>query len=252
MSNCPVYSHNRCILKTLSNPEITSVLFNLPLIKQENWLNDCGGFSDKCSFRSHQEVAVEPQKEIETIPQEQTETPTIKEKTKISIHKVEQPFMVKADVLVYPTNVLLNIDSPLLNRMTRGNVQNECDAFKKPIKMGGVYITSNGGELSRVQAQKIFHVVVAGESRLVNEEDIKISTRKSLHLAENIKARNIVMIPADCGTHDINDTARVQLSAIKTYLQTNPHCSLANIFVVMEDEESYQTYNEYYNRIFKR
>lgn len=123
--------------------------------------------------------------------------------------------------------------------MTKGVVQTECDAFRKPIKMGGVYITSNGGEFSKVQAKNIFHAVVAGESRLVNEEDIKSSTRKSLHLAENYKARNVVLMPADCGTHDINDTARVQLSAIKTYLQTNPNCSLANVFIVMEDQESF-------------
>jgi hypothetical protein len=60
------------------------------------------------------------------------------------------------------------------------------------------------------------------------------------------------MIPQDCGTHDINDTARVQLAAIKTYLQTNPNCSLANVFIVMEDQESFETYKEYYNRIFKK
>ena len=58
------------------------------------------------------------------------------------------------------------------------------------------------------------------------------------------------MLPGDCGTLDINDAARVQLSAIKTFLQTEKNCSIRNIFVVMEDEESYNTYDEYYNRIF--
>ena len=108
----------------------------------------------------------------------------------------------------------------------------------------------NGGENSKVQAKKIIHAVVAGESRLVNEEDIKSSTRKALLLADDGQPKNMVMIPADCGTHDINDVARVQLSAIKTYLQTNKNCSLKNIFIVMEDKESYDVFEEYYQRIF--
>jgi hypothetical protein len=59
------------------------------------------------------------------------------------------------------------------------------------------------------------------------------------------------MIPCDCGTHDIEDTARVQLSSIKTFLRTlKTPSTLRNIFIVMEDEVSYKTFEEYYNRIF--
>jgi O-acetyl-ADP-ribose deacetylase (regulator of RNase III) len=256
MSNCPIYSNDLCVLKTISNPGLASVFFKLPLVEIKNdWESDCKGNISNCCFKKedatsqpqHQEVEVVHKEEV--LPEVKSEE---KDKTKVSIHVVENPYVVKCDVLVYPTNVLLNIDSPLLDRMTKGVVQNECDKFRKPIKMGGVYITSNGGELSKVQAKNIFHAVVAGESRLVNEEDIKSATRKSLHLAENYKARNVVMMPSDCGTHDINDTARVQLAAIKTYLQTNPNCNLANVFIVMEDQESFETYKEYYNRIFKK
>jgi O-acetyl-ADP-ribose deacetylase (regulator of RNase III) len=117
--------------------------------------------------------------------------------------------------------------------------------------MGSVFETNNGGEQSKVQAKKIFHAVVAGESRLVNEEDIKTATRKALILADDGNSSNVLMIPADCGTHDINDVARVQLAAIKTYLQSNKNCSIKNIFLVMEDQESLDTFQEYYNRIFK-
>jgi O-acetyl-ADP-ribose deacetylase (regulator of RNase III) len=116
--------------------------------------------------------------------------------------------------------------------------------------MGSVYITNNGGENSKVQARQIFHAVVSGESRLVNEQDVKLATRKSLHLANSFKAKNIVMLPADCGTHDISDTARVQLAAIKTFLKTNKNSEIKNIYIVMDDEESYKTYQEYYSRIF--
>jgi O-acetyl-ADP-ribose deacetylase (regulator of RNase III) len=58
------------------------------------------------------------------------------------------------------------------------------------------------------------------------------------------------MLPSDCGTLDINDAARVQLSAVKTFLSTEKDCTIKNIFLVMEDEDSYNTYEEYYNRIF--
>ena len=121
----------------------------------------------------------------------------------------------------------------------------------KPINMGSVYVTSNGGENSKIQPKKIFHAVVAGESRLVNEADIKLAIRKALHLAKEFNARNIVMLPPDCGTHDIQDAARVQLSSIYTYLQTEKDITFKNIFIVMEDKESYDVYKEYYKRVFK-
>ena len=143
------------------------------------------------------------------------------------------------------------IDDHLLNQMSRGIIQSELDKIKKPIKMGTVYVTSNGGENSKVQPKVVYHATVAGESRLVNEADIKSSIRKSLHLANEYKARNVVMLPPDCGTHDIFDTARVHLSAVKTYLQAEKNCNLKNIFIVMSDQESFDVYEEYYKRIFK-
>ncbi len=84
----------------------------------------------------------------------------------------------------------------------------------------------------------------------MNEEDIRSSMRKSLHLADSNNAKNIVVIPCDCGTHDIEDTARVQLSSILTYFKSKKDSNIRNVFIVMEDEESYKTFEEYYNRIF--
>ena len=246
---CPVYlSSGDCLVKVLSNPRLSSFITKIQLdLVVESWDKDCQGDANFCSFKEkivQQEPAEskkEPEKILEVIPDT---------KTKISIHKLENPYLVKADILIYPTNIGLTIDDPLLNRMSRGVIQNELDRFQKPINMGTVYISSNGGNNSKVKAQKIYHATVAGESRLVNEVDLKSAMRKALLLADTEKARNIVVIPADCGTHDINDTARVQLAAIKTYLSTAKDSQIKNIFLVMEDEESYQVYEEYYNRIF--
>lgn len=239
---CPLYlQSSECTLKLISNPRLVSFLLkqDFPIL-QEKWSKDCQGEICNCSFAKQDPV----QEVVET------KEPETLQATKVSIHKVENPYLVKSDVLVYPTNIALTIDDPLLNKMSRGRVQIECDKFSKPIKMGTVYVTSNGFGDSKVKAQKIYHAVVAGESRLVNEADTKSAIKKALILANQDEVRNIVMIPSDCGTLDINDAARVQLSAIKTFLTTEKECKIKNIFLVMEDEESYNTYEEYYNRIF--
>jgi O-acetyl-ADP-ribose deacetylase (regulator of RNase III) len=117
--------------------------------------------------------------------------------------------------------------------------------------MGHVYVTSNGGERSAVVPKAILHAIVAGPSRLVNEQDIKSAIRKSLHIAEEMGAQKVVMLPCDCGTHDIADAARVQLSAIYTFLNSVETKSITHIFLVMEDEESAEVFEEYFDRIFE-
>jgi O-acetyl-ADP-ribose deacetylase (regulator of RNase III) len=244
---CPLYIQDKkiCFVKLTSNEFITSSLLqkSLPMLK-ENWSNECNGDLNLCSFKE----------KIEETPETPKETPKEEPKqitgTKVSIHKHTNPYAVKSDFIYYPTNSILTIDDQLLNNLSKNKVQEECDRLKKPYKMGNIYITSNGGENSLVKAKNIIHGVVAGESRLVNEEDIRSSTRYALLHASLNGAQSIVMIPADCGTHDIYDTARVQLSAVKTFLQSNDLLSLKNIYFVMEDEESYKTFQEYYNRIF--
>ena len=234
---CPVYRNNKCVLNEITENNLKSEAFKIPLdVLQERFKSNCEGNIKRCSF-----IEYNPPK------------PIIKQSygTKVSLHKVENPYVIKTDILVYPTNTVLTVDDPILHRYSRGIIQLECDRLPKPIKMGSVYETSNGGDGTKVQAKRIYHAVVAGESRLVNEEDIKMATRKALHMADDGHPKNIVMLPADCGTHDINDVARVQLAAIKTYLQSKKDCSIKNIFLVMEDEESLAVYSEYYKRIFK-
>lgn len=245
MPTCPVYRNQSCLLKSLFTKNFNSKLFDLEI---SNYTNDCNGEITNCTFHSVKEPEPVEQTQV------QEEVPAVVEEvipnTKVSIHRCDNPYLVKADVLMYPANNILTIDDPLLHRMSRGLIQEECDKISKPIKMGSVYVTSNGGEQSKVQSRQIYHAVVAGESRLVNEQDIKLATRKCLHVANSLKVKNIVMLPTDCGTHDIADTARVQLSAIKTYLTTEKDCQLKNIFIVMEDKESYDVFEEYYQRIF--
>jgi O-acetyl-ADP-ribose deacetylase (regulator of RNase III) len=249
MSKCPLYLANgECLQKITSNPRLVSFLFRTDLsVIADKWNDDCKGDLQNCCFVIQKTAIQEDTIKEETKP---IESPEETHKTKVSIHKIDNPYLVKTDILVYPIDISLSIDDPLLNRMTLGKVQIELDKFQKPIHMGTVYITSAGDERTKMKAKTIFHSTVAGVSKLVNEEDVRSSTRKALLLAAEQSARNIVFIPADCGTHDINDIARVQLSSLKTFLQQNPDCQIKNIFVVMQDEESYQTFEEYYSRIF--
>lgn len=247
---CPLYLQEKsCLLKIVSNPKITSVLSKVDFeVINNSWELDCEGSLSNCSFQHSDEnvtVVPEPSKVVKEEKQEEKQ-----DTTKVSIHIVKNPYAVKSDVLFYPTNIALTVDDPLLLRLSFGKIQEECDTFKKPYKMGTLYITSNGGENSKVQAKHIYHLTVSGVSRLVHEGDVKSAMRKALDMADTNNARNIVVLPADCGTHDINDIARVQLSSIKTYLSTHKNCKIKNIFIVMEDKESYEVFEEYYNRIF--
>ena len=250
---CPLYLQEKsCLLKLVSNSTITSVLSKIDLeVINNTWNIDCEGSLSNCTFQSPNEQVLqntEPEKPV--VEEEKPEIKIPQETTKVSIHIVKNPYLVKSDVLFYPTNIALKIDEPLLMRLSFGKIQEECDTFKKPYKMGTLYITSNGGENSKVQAKHVYHLTVSGVSRLVNEGDVKSAIRKALDMADTNNARNVVMLPADCGTHDINDIARVQLSSIKTYLSTHKNCKIKNVFIVMEDKESYQVFEEYYNRIF--
>lgn len=243
---CPVYRDNFCVLKKVFNKHFLTDKLHLTIF--DNY--DCKGEINNCSFieKSEKEIT-EENTQIEEKPVVQESE--VKFDTKVSVHLYENPYLIKSDILVYPSNNVLTIDDHLLNQMSKGVIQSELDKIKKPIKMGTVYVTTNGGENSKVQPKVVFHATVAGESRLVNEADIKSSIRKSLHLSNEFKARNVVMLPPDCGTHDIYDTARVHLSSVKTYLQTEKNCNLKNIFIVMSDKESFDVYEEYYKRIFK-
>ena len=256
---CPLYLENKtCLVKFISNPELISNLgrISLPLVNNQ-WRNDCHGDWANCSFKEKEVVENVLREEIvEQTKEEEKQADTkvyetVKTAPIVSMHQVANPYLVKADAIVCPTNIILTIDDAMLHKMSFGKVQKELDLVKKPIHMGTVYETTNGGEKSRIVPLKIFHAVVAGESRLVNEEDIKSATRKALLLADMQKLEKISMIPADCGTYDINDTARVQLAAIMQYFAANKNTGIKRVFLLMEDKESLESFQEYYKRVFK-
>ncbi len=173
--------------------------------------------------------------------------------TKFSIHKVENPYLVKADVLVYPSNNQLYIDDLELRKMLKNSINVElANYLSKSIEMGKIYPTTNGGKTSTVKAKNIYHAVVAGTSRLVNEADVSNATFNSLVRASLEGREYVVLMPADCGTLDIYATAMNQIGAVKQYLMSDKNTNIKEIFMVMRDEESFNVFTKYHIRIFKK
>lgn len=220
MNICPFHD-NICILKAQAN---------LPEFKNNH---NCKGNLSNCSFFIK-----------EKLKQIKAELPI-----KIIIKQVDNVFLVKADALIYPTNNLLETDYNL-----KIHTKNEIDKYnieilKKGIKMGFPYSVEvqNNWHLK----QKYFiNAVVAGESRLVNESDMQSAMKKSLLLADYLKLQSIVILPSDFGIYDIGLTSLTQLSSIFLFCKQHKFQNLKYIFICMTDEETEQSFVEYYNRIF--
>lgn len=221
MLECPFYDKICIIKQQVTIPEFKIV-------------HDCQGKLNKCSFFIKEKI-----KQIKT-----------DSKLKITIKQVSNPYLVKADGLVYPANTLLKVDDPILLKMTSNQIQNKCDllydrgpklGFSYPIKVEDNWL---------LKQKYFFNALVSVESRLVNESDVASAVKKSLILADQMKLTNLVMIPFDNGTHDISLIAQTQLSAIYTLTLKHDFENLKSIYICMEDEESEQAFVEYYNRIF--
>jgi len=284
---------SHCLVKLTTTPQIlTSLLENSDHSDEDYWEMDCEGKWNNCSvlpliykFKEDEEAVVEApivSKSEQAIKEydpfndsedpddypDEPEAPVItpgpdkitdkvfemeQYTTQVSLHVVKNPYIVKGDVLIYPTNNQLYIDDLTLRRMLRSTIDSELEAYlQRPIQMGHIYATTNGGDKSHVKAKKIYHAVVAGTSRLVNEQDVGNTTFKGLNRASSEGAESVVMLPGDCGTLDIYATALVQMGAIKQFLLSHPDTSIKHIFIVMTDELSHGVFSQYYKRVFKK
>jgi hypothetical protein len=176
-----------------------------------------------------------------------TEEDVIESTVKVTAHVTANPFIVKTDVLVYPTNNMLVVDNYILDELSEGLVQEQCDRIPRPITMGNLYRTGPG--TVRVRAKVIYHAVVAGESHLINEIDIAKSVRKALMMAEMEKMGIVEFLPMDRGMHDVSQAAFIVVSAIGEYLKSNETEHLKHILLVSDDEETCNLFKEYIERI---
>ena len=277
--DCPFYvkspkSKRFCFIKQNMSPAQSMALV------EENsdfdplsWNDDCKGEFEKCAivsllYKIKEDEPVIAPADLESIedynpfeeysedePEEQTEE-EIKEPEDLIFVKivgVDNIYSVKADALIYPNNQILQIDDDELNYRSYNKVQDELDKIAPPVALGTVYQTSNGGDhKGGIKAKRIYHAVVATQSRLVNETGIIKSVVKSLTQADEDGCETVVMLPMDCGTFDLHATAYAQLNAIYKFLETVNAKNIKNIFIITtkNDKVTLDIFNEKFDRIF--
>jgi hypothetical protein len=280
--DCPFYvlsskSKRFCFIKQNMSPAQSMALV------EENqdfdplsWNEDCQGKFENCAIVSllynvkdisspKEEIIAPPDLESiedynpfeeyseEEDEQEETEETEPEDLIFVKIVGVDNVYSVKADALIYPNNQILQIDDDELNRRSYNKIQDELDKIAPPVSLGTVFQTGNGGDhKGGIKAKKIYHAVVATQSRLVNETAIIKSVVKSLTQADEDGCETVVMLPMDCGTFDLHATAYAQLNAIYKFLETVNSKNLKNIFIITtkNDKVTLDIFNEKFDRIF--
>jgi hypothetical protein len=280
--DCPFYvlsskSKRFCFIKQNMSPAQSMALV------EENqdfdplsWNEDCQGKFENCAIVSllynvkdisspKEEIIAPPDLESiedynpfeeyseEEDEQEETEETEPEDLIFVKIVGVDNVYSVKADALIYPNNQILQIDDDELNRRSYNKIQDELDKIVPPVSLGTVFQTGNGGDhKGGIKAKKIYHAVVATQSRLVNETAIIKSVVKSLTQADEDGCETVVMLPMDCGTFDLHATAYAQLNAIYKFLETVNAKNLKNIFIITtkNDKVTLDIFNEKFDRIF--
>ena len=263
-----------CFIKQNMSPAQSMALVEEnPDFDPLSWNDDCKGEFEKCAivsllYKIKEDEPVIAPADLESIedynpfeeysedePEEQAEEETKEPEDLIfvKIVGVDNIYSVKADALIYPNNQILQIDDDELNYRSYNKVQDELDKISPPVALGTVYQTSNGGDhKGGIKAKRIYHAVVATQSRLVNETGIIKSVVKSLTQADEDGCETVVMLPMDCGTFDLHATAYAQLNAIYKFLETVNAKNIKNIFIVTtkNDKVTLDIFNEKFDRIF--
>jgi hypothetical protein len=279
-ADCPFYvdgpkKNKFCFVKqNISMAQAVNLVEDNPGFDPSSWNEDCEGDFANCAlvkllYDLTEEAEVEPEQELKSPIEEQIddydpyeeyedeeeseEEPEPEDLVSVRVLGVENVYSVKVDALVYPNNQLLFIDDIELSKRSLGQIQAELDKVSPPVQMGSVYITTNGGEhRGGIIPKKIYHAIVATQMRLVNEQAISKAVVKSLTQADADGVENLAMLPMDCGTFDLYQTASAQLGAIYNFLQTVPTKNLKNIFIITtkNDKVTLDIYNEKFDRIF--
>jgi hypothetical protein len=273
-ADCPFYvegpkKNKFCFVKqNISIAQAVSLVEENPTFDPASWNEDCQGDFSNCALVKllydlteedpelkspieEQMDDYDPYEEYEEEQEEEEVEPD--DLVSVRVLGVENVYSVKVDALIYPNNQLLFIDDIELSKRSLGLIQAELDKIPAPVQMGSVYVTNNGGEhRGGIVPKKIYHAIVATQMRLVNEQAISKSVVKCLTQADADGVENLAMLPMDCGTFDLYQTAGAQLGAIYNFLQTVPTKNLKNIFIITtkNDKVTLDIYNEKFDRIF--
>ena len=271
-ADCPFYvegpkKNKFCFIKqNISIAQAVSLVEENPNFDPTSWNDDCKGDFSNCALvkllydlydepelQSPIEEQIDDYDPYEDYEEEEEEEVEPEDLVSVRVLGVENVYSVKVDALVYPNNQLLFIDDIELSKRSLGQIQAELDKIAPPVQMGSIYVTGNGGDhRGGIIPKKIYHAIVATQMRLVNEQAISKSVVKCLTQADADGLENIAMLPMDCGTFDLYQTASAQLGAIYNFLQTVPTKNLKNIFIITtkNDKVTLDIYNEKFDRIF--
>ena len=271
-ADCPFYvegpkKNKFCFIKqNISIAQAVSLVEENPNFDPTSWNDDCKGDFSNCALvkllydlndepelQSPIEEQIDDYDPYEDYEEEEEEEVEPEDLVSVKVLGVENVYSVKVDALVYPNNQLLFIDDIELSKRSLGQIQAELDKIAPPVQMGSIYVTGNGGDhRGGIIPKKIYHAIVATQMRLVNEQAISKSVVKCLTQADADGLENIAMLPMDCGTFDLYQTASAQLGAIYNFLQTVPTKNLKNIFIITtkNDKVTLDIYNEKFDRIF--
>jgi len=236
-------------------------------INNEKWDENCRGKYENCVFlhsmydwNSEEDVVIGNEVVEDYQPyrknddeKPQAYKPSI-DNVKISVHLVPSPYKVKADMLVYPNNNLLEILDPVLQTLSGFKLQNQLNRINEngvPIKMGHVYNT-DASNIPELPFKSVAHAIVSGGGGLTEEKYISTATNRSLLLADSIQCKSLVITPMDCGTLNVYQGALAQISAVLRYFEENQESQIEKIYFVVTTREVFNTYEEYYARIFKK
>jgi len=262
IKECPFYTLTTkqrpvCLLKIIAPKSLLSEMSDNPVeFTDEEWKQNCGGEYKNCTIiplfyenEEESEYNFVDQEVEDYNPFAASDKPLAN--IKIELLKIDNPYDYDTDVLVFPNNIDLSIDDYNLDQSSHGNIQKECDQIQRPIQMGMIYKTSNGGADSKIKAKCIYHAVVAGLSRLVSSREIKSATVNALYYAEMDNCEHVSFLPLECGTLNIDEVAMSQLSSIKEFMSYEQPNHIKKITILLPEQESYDSFTNYYNRIFK-
>lgn len=237
MSLCHLYINNQCVFK--NNFEVNQSFLE----------HNCEGNTRNCSF-----IPKESKTQSGTTSSEKPISFKIKDST-VYIYKVNNPYLVKADCIIYPANSLLHVLEPTLLKMSKKQlneniIKNKMVKRTRDVKMGYAYHFEVPSDW-HLKQKHFINAVVAGESQLVNCADIQSAMMKSCIIADQLECNTALLIPCDNGTYDVENAIQHQFFALFSLMSTQKLNHLKKIFICMSDEMTKEISLEFANRIFR-
>lgn len=155
---------------------------------------------------------------------------------------------MEVDAIVNAANTNLVLGGGLAGAIRKKGgpgIQEECDKHG-PVPLGGAAVTGAG----QLPAKAVIHAASMALGGRTTPRALVDATLNSLRAADKqgFKTIAIPAIGAGIGGFPVEQCAHIILQEIKTYLAGNSQ--IEKIYVVLYDEETFNTFKNTYNKIF--